>query len=73
MSWGDSELGLPPIKATVAVLNEGRAEFQKLVACKDDELVETISKLSQNDLRSIVLERVIAARYGAGPRFTSSS
>jgi hypothetical protein len=63
MSWGDSEVGLPQIKAAVSLLHEGKTEFQKLVACKDTELVETIAKLVQNDLRSIVLERVIADRY----------
>jgi hypothetical protein len=46
------------------LLREGEAAFQDLTATNDDaELVDKIAKLAQNTLRSIVLERVIAARY----------
>src|SRR5437867_4048777 len=64
MTWGDSEMGLPQIKTTLALLREGKNEFQELTATGDDaELVDKISKLGQNLLRSIVFERVMAARY----------
>jgi len=63
MSWGDSEMGLPQIKTTLALLHEGKDEFQKLEACEDAELVDKLAKLNPNLLRSIVFERVIAARY----------
>src|SRR4051794_2232776 len=64
MTWGDSQVGRPQIKTTLALLREGETEFQELTAMSDDaELVEKIAKLCQDRLRSIVFERVIAARY----------
>ena len=64
MTWGDDQEGRPQIKTTLALLREAETAFQELTATNDQaELVEKIAKLGQDRLRSIVLERVIAARY----------
>ena len=65
MTWGDDQVVRPQIKTTLALLREGETAFQELTATSDDaELVDKLAGLDKNPLRSIVFERVIAARYG---------
>jgi hypothetical protein len=62
MGWGD-DVTRAQVKVTLDLLREGEEEFRNLVAVDDDQLADKLAALDPKLLRSIVFERVIAARY----------
>ena len=56
------------LETAVAVLDEGRTLFEDLVRSDKDLLLENLYALSDQALRAIVFERVIAARDHEGLR-----
>jgi len=56
----------PHLETAVSVLSTGRKLFDDLVEGSEDQLVENLWSLSDDALRAIVFERVLAERKRLG-------
>ena len=61
-NWGD-EAHAAVVRVTLDALTEGHDEFEKLVTAKDaDDLLAKLLSLDRQQLREVVLARVLAAQ-----------